>query len=52
MCSFILVLKFFGEEDAQRFFVDCFAEAVADKEAQQGKTDAEYYLVQVKHLDF
>lgn len=47
----ILVLKFFGEKDAQRFFVDCFAEAVADEEAQQGKADAEDYLVQVKHLN-
>lgn len=48
----ILVLKFFGEEDAQCFFVDCFTEAVADEEAQQGKADAEHYLVQVKNLDF
>ena len=46
-----LVVKFFGEEDAQCFFVDCFAEAVADEEAQQGKADAEHYLVQVKHLN-
>ena len=45
------VVKFFGEEDAQCFFIDCFAEAVADKEAQQGKADAEHYLVQVKHLN-
>lgn len=30
-----LVLKFFGEEDAQCFFVNCFTEAVADEEAQQ-----------------
>lgn len=48
---FILVVKFFGEEDAQCFFIDCFAEAVADEEAQQGKADAEHYLVQVKHLN-
>ena len=33
---FILVVKFFGEEDAQCFFINCFAEAVADEEAQQG----------------
>lgn len=46
------VLEFFGEEDAQCFFIDCLAEAVADEEAQQGKADAEHYLVQVKHLDF
>ena len=45
------VLEFFGEEDAQCFFIDCFAEAVADEEAQQGKADAEHYLVQVKHLN-
>lgn len=45
------VLEFFGEEDAQCFFIDCFAEAVADEEAQQGKADAERYLVQVKHLN-
>ena len=44
-------VKFFGEEDAQCFFVDCFTEAVADEEAQQGKADAEHYLVQVKHLN-
>ena len=48
---FILVLEFFGEEDAQCFFIDCFTEAVADEEAQQGKADAEHYLVQVKHLN-
>lgn len=47
-----LVLKFFGEENAQCFFIDCFAEAVADEEAQQGKADAEHYLVQIEHLDF
>lgn len=46
------VLEFFGEEDAQCFFVNCFTEAVADEEAQQGKADAEYNLVQVEHLDF
>lgn len=46
------VVKFFGEEDAQCFFINCFAEAVADEEAQQGKADSEHYLVQVKHLDF
>lgn len=46
------VVKFFGEEDAQCFFIDCFAEAVADKEAQQGKDDAKHNLVQVEHLDF
>lgn len=46
-----LVVEFFGEEDAQCFFIDCFAEAVADEEAQQGKADAEHYLVQVKHLN-
>lgn len=39
------VVKFFGEEDAQCFFIDCFAEAVADEEAQQGKADAEYNLM-------
>ena len=48
---FILVLKFFGEENAQCFFIDCFAEVVADEEAQQGKADAEYNLMQVKHLN-
>lgn len=52
ICSFILVLEFFGEEDAQSFFINRFAEAVADEEAQQGKTDAEYNLVQIEHLDF
>lgn len=46
------VVKFFGEEDAQSFFINRFAEAVADEEAQQGKTDAEYNLVQIEHLDF
>lgn len=46
------VVKFFGEEDAQCFFIDCFAEAVADEEAQQGKADAKHNLVQVEHLDF
>ena len=45
------VVKFFGEEDAQCFFINCLAEAVADEEAQQGKADAEHYLVQVKHLN-
>lgn len=45
------VVKFFGEEDAQCFFIDCFAEAVADEEAQQGKADAKHYLVQVEHLN-
>lgn len=45
------VLEFFGEEDAQCFFINRFAEAVADEEAQQGKTDAEHYLVQVKYLN-
>lgn len=45
------VVKFFGEEDAQCFFINRFAEAVADEEAQQGKADAEHYLVQVKHLN-
>ena len=34
------VVKFFGEENAQCFFVNCLAKAVADEEAQQGKTDA------------
>lgn len=46
-----LVFEFFGEEDAQCFFIDCLAEAVADEEAQQGKPDAEHYLVQVEHLN-
>lgn len=46
------VVKFFGEEDAQCFFINRFAEAVADEEAQQGKADAKYNLMQVKHLDF
>ena len=46
------VVKFFREEDAQRFFINCFAKAVANEEAQQGKTDAEHNLVQVEHLDF
>lgn len=45
------VVKFFGEEDAQCFFIDCFAEAVADEEAQQGKADAKHNLVQVEHLN-
>lgn len=45
------VIKFFGEEDVQCFFINCLAEAVADEEAQQGKADAEHYLVQVKHLN-
>ena len=45
------VLKFFGEEDAQCFFIDCFTEAVADEEAQQGKADAKHNLVQVEHLN-
>ena len=44
------VVKFFGEEDAQCFFINGLAEAVADEEAQQGKADAEHYLVQVKRL--
>lgn len=35
----------------QCFFINCFAEAVANEEAQQGKADAEHYLVQVKHLN-
>lgn len=45
------VVEFFGEEDAQCFFINGLAEAVADEEAQQGKADAEHYLVQVKHLN-
>ena len=45
------VIKFFGEEDAQCFFIDCFAKAVADEEAQQGKADAKYNLMQVEHLN-
>lgn len=36
----VFVVKFFGEEDAQRFFINRLAEAVADEEAQQGKADA------------
>ncbi len=46
------VVKFFGEENAQCFFINRFAEAVANEEAQQGKADAEHNLVQVEHLDF
>ena len=38
------VVKFFGEENAQCFFISCLAEAVADEEAQQGKTDAKHNL--------
>ena len=45
------VIKLFGEEDAQCFFINCFAEAVANEEAQQGKADAEHNLVQVKNLN-
>lgn len=48
----VFVVKFFGEEDAQCFFINCFAEAVADEEAQQGKADAKHNLVEVEHLDF
>ena len=48
----VFVVKFFGEENAQRFFINRFAEAVANEEAQQGKADAEHNLVQVEHLDF
>ena len=46
------VVKFFGEENAQCFFINCFAEAVSDEEAQQGKTDAKHNLMQIEHLDF
>lgn len=45
------VLEFFGEKDAQCFFINCLAEAVADEEAQQGKADAKHNLVQVEHLN-
>lgn len=45
------VVKFFGEENAQRFFINRFAEAVANEEAQQGKADAKHNLVQVENLD-
>ena len=48
----VFVVKFFGEENAQCFFINCLAEAVADEEAQQGKADAEYNLMQIEHLDF
>ena len=44
-------VKFFGEENAQRFFINRFAEAVANEEAQQGKADAKHNLVQVENLD-
>ena len=46
------VVKFFGEENAQCFFISCLAEAVADEEAQQGKTDAKHNLMQIEHLNF
>ena len=47
----VFVVKFFGEENAQRFFINRFAEAVANEEAQQGKADAKHNLVQVENLD-
>ena len=46
------VVKFFGEENAQCFFISCLAEAVADEEAQQGKTYAKHNLMQIEHLNF
>ena len=43
--------NFSGKKMRSVFFINGLAEAIANEEAQQGKADAEHYLVQVKHLN-